>query len=339
MRNRVDDYTDVKACQSWRRPVAWLILIALLTNPLAALGQTGSEVPNTLRAGDKVELTVPGRPDLDIELSLDDEGRVNIPQVGEVPLGGMTKSEATLFIKQKLRLFHPNIDAIELEIIRGGSTKIYVMGQVARTGVQSFDHVPTLWDVLRSVGGPTEFADLRSSRLIREVDGIPQVHPLDLSGIMEGRSVPTFDLEDSDTLVIPALLEGTSGVPSDDGVKVFGAVGVVTTVPIDAPMPMLDVLMLAGAPTVEAEMKEIYWVHQDGAKAQSTVVNLEDYLKWGDPLGNPTVYPGDTLHVKKQVPSMFWKYVPPLVGLVAGILAIVLMVDRLTNPYNTSSSF
>jgi polysaccharide export outer membrane protein len=299
---------------------------------LLAFGQVGSENPNTLRAGDRIELSIPGRPDLDMELVIDAEGRVNIPQVGEVPLAGMTQSEATLFIKQKLRLFHPNIDSINLEVVRGGSTRIYVMGQVERAGVQAFDYIPSIWDVLRSAGGPTDIADLRNARLIREIDGLPQVHPLDLSGIMDGRSLPTFDLQDGDTLILPALLEGTSGVPSADGVKVFGSVGVVTIVPIEAAMPMLDVLMLAGAPTVEANMREIYWVHQDGANAQSTVVNLEEYLRWGDPVGNPNVYPGDTLHVKKQQASWFWRYVPPLVGLVAGVLAIVLMVDRLTDP-------
>jgi polysaccharide export outer membrane protein len=329
----VDDHSAVNPCRSWRRPVAWVVLCALLTNPLLAFAQTGAETPTTLRPGDKIELSVPGRPDLDMDLVVDAEGNVTIPRVGEVPLSGMTKTEATLFIKQKLRLFYPNLDAIELDVVRSGATRIYVMGQVSRAGVQSFDHVPSVWDVLRSAGGPTGTADLRSARLIREVDGLPQVHPLDLSGIMEGRSLPTLELQDGDTLVIPALLEGTSGVPSAEGVKVFGSVGVVTIVPIEEPMPMLDVLMLAGAPTVKADMKEISWVHQDGASAQSTIVNLEEYLHYGNLRGNPNVYPGDTLHLKEQQSSWFWRYIPPVIGLIAGVLAIFLMVDRLTDPY------
>ena len=332
MRNRVDDHSAVNPCRSWRRPVAWVVLLALLTNPLLAFGQTGSDTLTTLKSGDKIELSVPGRPDLDMDLVVDGEGKVTIPKVGEVPLAGMTKSEAALFIKQKLRLFYPNLDAIELDVVRGGATRIYVMGQVERAGVQSFDYTPSVWDVLRSAGGTTPVADLRSARLIREVEGLPQVHSLDLSGIMDGRSLPTFELQDGDTLIIPALLEGISGVSAAEGVKVFGAVGVVTVVPIEDPMPMLDVLMLAGAPTVEANMREIQWVHQDGTDAQSTIVNLEEYLLYGDLRGNPNVYPGDTIHVQQSKSGWFWTYVPPLVGLVAGLLAIVLMVDRLTDP-------
>lgn len=333
MKNRADDFSRVAPCRSWRRPVAWVILFALMTNPLLVLGQTNADPAITLRAGDLVELSVPGRPDLDMELVLDADGNVNIPQVGEVPLAGMNQAEATLFIKQKLRLFYPNIDSLHLQIIRGGSTKIYVMGQVVRAGVQVFDHIPSLWDVLRSAGGPSNIADLRSARLIREEEGLPQVHSLDLSGIMDGRSIPTFELREGDTLVIPALLEGTSGVPSADGVKVFGSVGVNTIVPIESPMPMLDVLMLAGAPAVDSDMKEIYWVHQDGANAQSTIVNLEMYLKEGNPAGNPSVYPGDTLHVKQYQSPWFWRHVPQFMGLIAGVLAILLAYDRLINGY------
>ena len=41
-----------------------------------------------------------------------------------------------------------------------------------------------------------------------------QVHDLDLSGIMVGGTVPDFTLQSGDTLVVPALSEGVSGVPA-----------------------------------------------------------------------------------------------------------------------------
>lgn len=331
MRGKMDGYSEVSRCQTWRRPVAWVALLSLLLNPLLVLGQNAGETVNLLRAGDKVHLTVPGRPDLNANLVLDEEGRANIPQVGEVPLAGMSEAEATLFIKQKLRLFYPDLDTIQLEVSRSGLTQIYVIGQVTRPGVQAFEKIPSLWDVLRSTGGPGENADLRSARVIRETDGIPQVHSLDLSGIMEGRNFPRFELRNGDTLVIPVLPVGTSGVPSALGVKVFGGVGVSSIVAIEEPMPMLDVLMLAGAPAENAEMKEIYWVHEDGGKAVSSLINLELYLQNGDPLGNPQVYPGDTLHVKVKSAGWFRANVPWILGSVAAVITILLGYDRLVN--------
>ncbi len=331
MRDRVGGPTVVTPCRAWQRPVAWIVAVSLVLNPLLVLGQDMGGSPSVLQAGDVIRLSVPGRPDLGVNLVLDPDGRANIPQVGQVPLAGMSLAEATLFIKQKLRLFYPNIDAVHLEVSSSVTTKIYVMGQVSRPGQQSFDHVPSLWDVLRSAGGPAPNADLRLARIIREEEGIPQVHATDLSGVMEGRTIPSFELRDGDTLIIPALLEGTSGVPSAEGVKVFGGVGVPTIVPITDSMPLLDVLMLAGAPVREADMEKIYWVHEDGGKAVSTLVNLELFLQEGNSAGNPRVYPGDTLRVAYQRENWFWKYVPPIMGLVAGVLAILLTYDRIVN--------
>jgi len=331
MKDRMDGPTGVTPCRSWRRLVGWAVLVTLLLNPLLVLGQGTRETVEVLQAGDTIRLSVPGRPDLDAVLQLDSGGRATVPQVGEVSLAGMTVSEATLFIKQKLRLFYPNLDTLQLTASRTGAMKIYVIGQVSRPGVQIFDHVPSLWDVLRSSGGPAENADLRSARVIREEEGIPEVHSMDLSGIMDGRNFPTFKLRNGDTLVIPALLEGTSGVPSAEGVKVFGGVDQTIIVPIVDPMPMLDVLMLAGAPTENADLAKIYWVHEDGGKAISTLVNLDLFIMEGNPVGNPQVYPGDTLRVAYKRENWFWKYVPPIMGMLAGIMAILVMYDRIVN--------
>ncbi len=332
MGNRIDGPMTATPCRSWRRPVAWIVLFSFLLNPLLVLGQDMGGEPMILQAGDTIKLSVPGRPDLAVELVINSTGSANIPQVGEVPLAGMTVPEAILFIKQKLRLFYPDdLDTLHLEVRRSGTTKIYVMGAVSRPGVQSYEDIPSLWDVLRSVGGPLANADLRLARIIREEAGIPQVHSLDLVGVMEGRTIPTFEMRDGDTLIIPTLLEGTSGVPPTQGVKVFGGVEVPTIVPIEDPMPMLDVLMLAGAPNETADIKVIWWVHEDGGRSISTLVNLEDYLQEGSPLGNPQVYPGDALHVKYDKSGWFWTYVPRVLVTVASLITIAIGYDRLVN--------
>jgi polysaccharide export outer membrane protein len=332
MRNRIDAPTIATPCRSWRRPVAWIVLFSFMLNPLLVLGQNSNESPMILQAGDTIRLSVPGRPDLSAELVIDSAGRANIPQVGEVPLAGMSVPEATLFIKQKMRLFYPDdLDTLHLEVHHGGATKIYVMGAVSRPGVQLFEEIPSLWDVLRSAGGPVPNADLRQARIIREEDGIPKVHSLDLAEVMEGRTIATFAMRNGDTLVIPTLLEGTSGVPPTQGVKVFGGVEVPTIVPIEDPTPMIDVLMLAGAPNEDGNIKVVWWVHDDGGKPISTLVNLEDYLQRGNPSGNPQVYPGDTVHVKYDKTGWFWTYVPRVLVMMASIITMAIGYDRLVN--------
>jgi hypothetical protein len=94
---------------------------------------------------------------------------------------------------------------------------------------------------------------------------------------------------------------------------------------------MLDVLMLAGAPNETADIKVVWWVHEDGGKAISTLVDLEKYIQEGNRVGNPQVYPGDALHVKYAKPGWFWTYVPRVLVSVASLITILIGYDRLVN--------
>lgn len=167
--------------------------------------------------------------------------------------------------------------------------------------------------------------------MIREVDGRPEVHPVNLSGLMEGQGGPPFQMQDGDTLVIPALLEGIPSTDAGAGVKVFGSVKVPTIVPIEEGTPLMDVLMLAGAPNQDAEISKINWIHNDGVRTQATVVDLKQYLLTGDEAGNPLIYPGDTVNVEFYKPGWVRANVPFILVSLASIATILLAYDRLYN--------
>ena len=314
------------------RPVAWLALVMFLSNPVLALAQAGGDGKEMLSAGDKLRLSVPGRPDLDREVVLDALGQVTLEPVGSVKLGGLSREDATQLLKRKLRLFYPTLDSIQITVVsEEGKVRVYVIGSVSQKGVLNFETTPTLWDVVRAIGGPLENANLREARIIREENGAPQVHPVDLSGYMVGGDVPNFVMRDGDTLIVPSLKEGIPGVRSSDGVKVFGSVGVPTIVPIVEGTPLMDVLMLAGAPTENANKQKIYWVHNDGSRNHSQVVDLERYLLVGDPRSNPLVYPGDTISVEYKKPSWVRQNVPFILGSLAAIATVALAYDSIVN--------
>ncbi len=313
------------------RPLAWLALVAFMLNPLLVVAQTAVADEELLKAGDTLRLTVPGRPELAQEFVLDGLGQATIEPVGTVQLGGINVADASQLLKQKLRLFYPQLDALQLDVGRSGNIRIYVIGSVSQRGALNYESAPSLWDVLRSIGGPLENANLREARVIREVDGQPQVFPLDLSGVMLGEGVPIFPMKDGDTLIIPALQEGIPGVNAAAGVKVFGSVGLATIVPIEEGTPLMDVLMLAGAPTRDAQMKKINWIHDDGERTHARVVDLKHYLLTGDALSNPLIYPGDTINVEYEKPSWVRSNVPFVLGSLAAVATILLAWDRLVN--------
>lgn len=313
------------------RLVGRILLTIALLMPVQALAQT---LPNgeatRLAPGDVIQISVSGRPDLSRSLTLDTAGKVPIPQVGDVGLAGLTSSEAELVLRQRMRLFDPSIDKVEVSIqnTHDNGTQFYIIGAVESAGEYTFQYIPSFWDLLRAAGGPAENGNMRQVRLIREENGETIVTQFDLSGLFEGGEIPDLELKPGDTLVVPALLDGVSAVPTAAGVKVFGAVAVPTVVDISEPTPLLDVLMLAGAPSDAAELEEIYWVHDVGDVPQARLVDLQQYLMFGNLIGNPLVYPGDTVRVEYFEESWWRRTLPLIFGFLISMSTLWLAYDR-----------
>ncbi len=307
------------------RRIARLFLLLVLLAASVAASQGAGE---PLRAGDAIRVVVPERPDLEQDLTVDVTGAVELPQVGEVQLAGLSLDEAAELLKQRLRLIHPNLENLSLELASSGQVRIYVLGQVAQAGVVTFDRVPGIWDVLRSAGGPLDEADLKSARIIREGQNGPEVLPIDLSGVLEGGGAPDLELQDSDTLIVPRAAAAVTELDPEVGVRVFGGVFEPMVIDIDEPTQLVDVLMMAGAPTGEANLKTIWWVHRENGRPQATLVNLQNYLSNADPLGNPMIHPGDVVNVTYQRPGFLARYLPLFLGVATATSAVYLAFTR-----------
>jgi protein involved in polysaccharide export with SLBB domain len=312
------------------RWTARLALLLLTHQALPVMAQ-GDGDGRTLSPGDEVALTVPGRPELDSDLLLDAAGRVTIEQVGEVSLAGLTVDEASEVLRQRLRLFYPSIDNLTLELRSASQMLVYVIGAVRAPGHYEFASPPSVWELVRSAGGPADDADLAVARIIRQERGTTTVFSLDLSGMMAGNDVPSFRLRNGDTLAIPGRSgDGTATVPGNDGVQVFGGVAEPVTVPIKEPTLLMDVLMRAGAPTDTANLEKVWWVHRAGGGYVSSDVNVRSFIEAGDPAGNPLVHPGDTIEVEITRPSWVTTYLPLILGTIATAATVVLAWDRVT---------
>lgn len=319
-------------CDPARVRASLLLLLALLM-PVQGLAQaTANSGTYRLVNGDQIQLSVPGRPDLTLSLSVDGNGRVPIPQIGDVALAGLTVPEAELVLRQRLRLVDPSLDSVQLTLAsQGTAVRIYVIGEVGSSGEYSFSTPPTLWDVLRSAGGPTDSSNLNQARVVRETVSGTQVEELDLSGILTGGDIPQYELRSGDTLVIPAVLEGIATTASTAGVQVFGGVMVPTVVPIKEPTPLLDVIMLAGSPSENSKLHEIYWVHRSGDEITSRKVNMKTFIEEGNPTGNPLIYPGDAVEVRYFRDNWLQRNLPLILSTITAITTLYLAYDRSYN--------
>lgn len=313
----------------WFRGTGWLALWALLLQPALALAQTAGDEEPRLRNGDAIALTVPGRPALDQTLVLDAAGRVALPEVGDVVLVGLTIDEAESVLRNRLRVFYPTIDSVEVELRSSSQVILYVIGEVREPGMREFVSMPSLWDLLRAAGGPDDNADLRMARIVRETAGESTVLAVDLSGMYDGRPLPEVELHSGDTLVVPVIREGAVIASGTDGVRVFGGVTAPTIVSVDGPTQLVDILMLAGAPLTESDLGKVWWVHRADQLYVSTKVDFRRYLENGDPRANPLIYPGDTIEVEMRRPGWLTRNLPLILGVIATTATVMLAADRL----------
>lgn len=313
------------------RGIGILLIGVSILMPMQGLAQSMGAGDGRFQAGDKIDIMVPGHPGLTMSLVLDDGGQVLIPQVGIVGISGLTTAEAEIVLRQHMRLLDPTLETVL--VTRQSSQEqgmaFFLIGQVERPGQFVFTETPTVWQLFREAGGALDNANMRQVRLVREHDGKTQVEQFDLSEMLEGGDFPVITLLEGDTLVVPALLEGISSVPTATGVKVFGAVEVPTVVDIDQPTPLLDIIMLAGAPSADSEISKVQWVHHNGEIPQARVVNLREYLESGKPHGNPLVYPGDTVRVEYYQESWVRRTLPLVLGSLAAVATIWMAYDRI----------
>ncbi len=309
------------------------VLGMVLSLQVSASAQKSDSGGYILKAGDTIHLSVPGHPNRDLDLTLDSIGQVSLPQIGDAQVGGLTVEQAETILRQRLRLVDPTLDSVNLSLVRGvdGGLGVHVLGEVAHTGEFSFITPPSLFELLRAAGGPGARANMAAARVVRMVEGKTSVTMLDLSGLMMGKNIPEFDLENGDTVIIPALVEGIAGMPGVVGVKVFGGVGVPMVVPMEEPKLLLDVLMLAGTPAVNADIEKIFLVHQVGETFKSSQINLKSFMEEGQTAGNPMVYPGDSIQVSYEEVGWLRRSWTLLLMSLASIATILLAYDRLYN--------
>jgi polysaccharide biosynthesis/export protein len=265
-----------------------------------------------LGVNDVMQLNVLQNPDMDRQLTIRQDGTVVLPPVGIIQVSGFSIKEAEQRLKAKLELFDRDIQEVTLTVIEFNSLQIYILGAVNNSGMYTFSDRPSLWDLIKESGGVTSDALLSEVKVISKKGATTQTRSLDITNLISGdySSSPVF-LQSGDTVVIPSS-EQLMLTSSSNGVQVFGGIASPGTYRLKEPMRIVDVLMLAGAPTDGANLKKVIWVHKvENSIYSSSIVNCQLFLQDGSLLGNPLVYSGDVIHVTIDGGG-FWRTVYPL---------------------------
>jgi len=137
--------------------------------------------------------TVPVRPD----------GKVSLPLLNDVQAAGLTPTELASFLKESLKkyLTDPQVTVTMVEM---NSRRVYVTGEVVRTGAIPLLPNMTVLQALTTSGGFTQFARIKDIYVLRQEDGKQVKHPFNYKEVIKGnKPEDNIQLQSGDIIVVP----------------------------------------------------------------------------------------------------------------------------------------
>ena len=133
-------------------------------------------------------------------LTVDKEGKIQLPIIGEIDCDGLTRNELAKKIENTIRENGMVHDPIV--IIQFADVKFSVLGEVARPGQFSItkDRI-SLFDALAMAGDLTIYGQRENVALIREENGMRTVHYFDLKN-PDILTSPYFYLQQEDVVYV-----------------------------------------------------------------------------------------------------------------------------------------
>jgi protein involved in polysaccharide export with SLBB domain len=155
-----------------------------------------------LSPGDTMKVTLPGASDLNQSQKIRADGKINLPQIGEVKAAGKTLPQLEGELK---RLYQPLLKNNDVLVtLESGQTRIYMSGAISKPGKLSFDRPTTILQAIAEAGGVGTFGSLKKVRILRLENGRQRVLVLDLRKAIKGAVPAAFYVRDGDIITIPA---------------------------------------------------------------------------------------------------------------------------------------
>lgn len=153
--------------------------------------------------GDVIEVLVWKEPDLSRTVPVRLDGRISLPLVGDVKAAGMTTSQLTKELKDKLSgiITEPTVNVL---ITESRSMKYFITGEINTPGEFAIEKPITVLQALARGGGFREWAKKNRILIVRRLDGEDRYLPFDYEAFLkDGTSKQNILIEPGDTIIVP----------------------------------------------------------------------------------------------------------------------------------------
>jgi polysaccharide export outer membrane protein len=166
---------------------------------VAAMATTDSYV---IGLSDVIIVTVLKEPTLSSSLLVRPDGMISMPLLGDIMASGKTPLQLADEIAAKLKKFiqDPNVTVILSQM---NSKKIYLIGEVGKTGPIEMTPGMTLLEAITTAGGVSEYANKKKIYILRDENGKHLKLPVQYKEALKGNSALNLALKPGDTIVVP----------------------------------------------------------------------------------------------------------------------------------------
>jgi protein involved in polysaccharide export with SLBB domain len=263
-----------------------------------ARGATPLDVPlgpdYVLGPGDELSINLWGSVSQTLTRRIDPEGRIMLPESGEMQMAGLTLAKAQDAVNGALAPQFRNAH-VSVTVARLRSIRVYVVGDVQRPGAYEISSLSSPLTALSAAGGPTAVGSLRVMRHYRNEKLIADIDLYDF--LLHGMRSAEDRLQGGDTLLVP---------PAGLQVAVYGAVKRPAIYELRNETTLTAVLDNAGGLTVAAALGHItverIVANQRREEISLTSADTEDVKASAAAVAEFQVKDGDRVHVAAVLP-------------------------------------
>nr|WP_317129938.1 SLBB domain-containing protein [Algoriphagus algorifonticola] len=160
-------------------------------------------------SGDQLLIDVYGASQQSYDLTVTPEGRIFVPNVGPVQVGGASIEAATARIKNSLGRIYSGLNGANpntfLQVRLGNirSIKVSMVGELTKPGTYTLPSFATVFNALYAAGGPNENGAFRNIQVYRNSKLVAAVDIYEF--LSKGDQSANILLQDNDVIIVPPL--------------------------------------------------------------------------------------------------------------------------------------
>jgi len=282
---------------------------------------------------DQVAVSVWLHPELERTITINADGNITMPPVGDIAAAGLTTKQLGDRIADRLSAYLRQTTTVTVTVSKYMSRSVFVTGSVASPGRYGFERIPSLVEVLGAAGGAQTGADLANVQVVRTENGARRTLTADVAAAMRSADTSHLpELKPGDTIIVSGVVPGGgpgAGLTPGQGAGVLGEVNHPGLVPVGDGADIWSVIAAGGGTTPEANLRSVRVLTRTDSGTTVTAYDLREVLDHGS-RAPVIIHSGDVVVVMRRG-------VNPWTGLVAvlstsrDLLNIAVLMDYLNN--------